>query len=320
MGGWLSGGRWGAIRSRKRGLPTFELQFTTLLDCNNVQVPLIATARTAGELLSSSTFEIPPFQRDYSWELDEVTEFWSDLKNAIQDQTYFLGLVILTEQKDKKHKHVIDGQQRLLTLTLLATALYYEAFNRDRKALAERVKADLLRSIDYTTDDTHPRVFLADPADNETLQFILNTGETPTTQTTDPDSISKRLIEAFKLLRQKLRDDLKDDPFKRLGAWADFLTNNLYFAAFIHPDDASAYKVFEVVNTRGRELTTADLLKNYVLSQTPSNQRDDRYKQWRYISKQFSSYGGASSFVQYIRHVELRFKTATFSQKIFLIF
>lgn len=263
-----------------------------------MQTPLNASASSAGALLSSSTFEVPPFQREYSWQEDEVAEFWSDLRSNLDSESYFLGLVILTDEGNRKH--VVDGQQRLVTLTLLATALYFEASDRGRKALADRIQADFLRSIDYASDDTDPRVKLTDKRDDETLQTILSTGQPPL-DIWEEGSVSERMIQSYKYLRDKLKEDLKADPFKRLGKWTEFLTHRVYFAVFIHPDPASAYQVYEVINTRGKELTTADLLKNYVLSQTAKSKREDRYKQWQAISKQFSS-EGSNSFVQYIRH------------------
>lgn len=267
-----------------------------------MHTPLNASATTAGTLISSSTFEVPPYQREYSWGKDEVSEFWEDLKNALNDDSYFLGLVILTDEEGKR-KQVVDGQQRILTLSLLAAALYYDALDSGRKALAERIQSDFLRSIDYETDETHPRVILTDQSDNETFQSILNSGKENIDLIQDDEcSISTHIKESFNFIQKKLREDLALDPFKRLGIWTDFITNRLYFAVFIHPDPAAAYRVFEVINTRGRELTTADLLKNYILSQTAKNKRDNRYKEWQSIARPFSQVG-ANLLVQYIRHV-----------------
>jgi hypothetical protein len=270
-----------------------------------VQTPLNAAASTAGALLSSSTFLVPQFQREYSWLGDEVTDFWTDLRNNIDSDSYFLGLVILTDEDEDanqlKRKHVVDGQQRLITLTLLANVIFDEAKARGRKALADRIQADFLRSIDYESEDTNPRVVLSDPADNATLQYILDHSEPPKLLATLGD-VSKRIVDSYVFLRSELRKDISVDPFKRLGRWTDFLTNRLYFAVFIHPNAASAYQVYEVINTRGKDLTTADLLKNYVLSQTATRLRADRYKEWQEIAEQFSS-DGANNFVQFIRHV-----------------
>nr|CAD6603985.1 hypothetical protein RTCK_01502 [Rhizobium sp. TCK] len=263
-----------------------------------MQTPLNANASPAGALLSSSVFEIPQFQREYSWQDDEVGEFWRDLQGNLDSDTYFLGLIILTDEHTRKL--VVDGQQRLITLSLLATALYFEASKRGREALADRIQADFLRSINYVTDQTDPRINLSDPADNATFQAILDTGQAPAVA--DDGSVSARICQSFRYLQGKLSEDLASDPFKRLGKWTEFLTHRVYFAVFIHPEPSAAYQVYEVINTRGKELTTADLLKNYILSQTPQAKREDRYIQWRHLASPFAP-DGNNTFVQYIRHV-----------------
>jgi Protein of unknown function DUF262 len=263
-----------------------------------VQPPLNASASSAGKLLSGFMFEVPQFQREYSWARDEVADFWNDLLTSLEAESYFLGLIILTDRPTRKL--VVDGQQGLITLTLLAAALYFEAKEKNRKALAERVQADFIRSVDYDTDEICPRLILSDKSDNLTFRTIIDAGEPPSGFDLEDDSVSRRMIDSYEFLRAKLKEDLRSDPFKRLGKWADFLTNRLYFAVFVHPDASSAYQVYEVINTRGKELTTADLLKNYVLSQAADSQRPALYNQWKKIARQFSDDG--ASFVQYIRH------------------
>lgn len=264
-----------------------------------MQTPLNASASTAGSLMSSSIFEVPPFQREYSWHDDEVRDFWTDLKNSLESETYFLGLIILTESSGSKQ--VVDGQQRIVTLTLVASVLYHEAKQRGRSALADRIQADFLSSINYETDEIDPRVRLTDEVDNDTLQDIVKRG-TVNLEGRDDQSVSTRIKQSFDLIKRLMAEDLKRDPFKRLGKWTEFLTHKLYFAVFVHPDPATAYQVFEVINTRGRDLTTADLLKNYVLSQTPHNDRSHMYDRWHTLAK-FFPLEGTSNFVQYIRHV-----------------
>jgi uncharacterized protein with ParB-like and HNH nuclease domain len=194
--------------------------------------PLDASAKTVAELFSKSTFVIPQYQREYSWKADEVEEFWGDLKNTLGLDDYFLGLIILTDENGEKH--VVDGQQRIVTLTLLANAIYHQAMARDRKALADRISANFLKSIDYETDETNPRVVLADQTDNTTFQQILATGEVPK-NIRDTESVSYLIANSFKALKEFLESDLESDPFKRLGMWTEFLTNRVYFAVFVHP-------------------------------------------------------------------------------------
>lgn len=243
---------------------------------------------------------MPEFQREYAWTSEEVGEFIQDLSQALHEETYFLGLVIQTG--DGPAKDIVDGQQRLLTLTLLAAAIFHEAKAYERKALAERIQSTFLRSIDFESDAEHPRLQLSGTADNETLHQILNHPARDLAHL-EPgsDTVSALLLGAYRLVSDRLIADLSSDPFKRLGMWADFITNRLYLASFVHPDPASAYRVFEVINTRGKELTTADLLKSYVLSQTPTAQRKERYKEWQEIAHKFSA-ESPGIFVQYIRH------------------
>jgi hypothetical protein len=265
-----------------------------------LDTPLNASASTAGGLISGSTFEVPPYQREYSWREDEVREFFEDIQRSLDSDSYFLGLIILTDEDGRKK--IVDGQQRVVTLTLLASALYHEAKKRGRSALAERLNADFLTSINYETDGSDPRVILTDSADNETLQHIVRTGEIPAQNPENSDSVSVEICKSYTFLVKELRDDLKQDPFKRLGKWTEFITNKLYFAVFVHPSPSSAYQVFEVINTRGRDLTTADLLKNFIISQVPQNQRGEVYERWKRVADSFQN-DGTNSFVQYIRHV-----------------
>lgn len=268
-----------------------------------MDTPLNATASNAGAIFANNTFEIPRFQREYSWGIDEVNDFWSDLQGSLDAESYFLGLIILTTPTDNEEagrKRVVDGQQRILTLSLLANAIFHEATKSDRKALADRVRATFLRSIDYQSDEEVRRVILTDEADDNTFKSILET-DSNHVKNQDETSVSAKMSDSYDLLSRHLRDDLRADPFRRLGKWADFLTNRLYFAVFLHPSAEAAYQVYEVVNTRGRDLTTADLLKNYILSQAGGNEAA-RYDQWQSIAKQFAT-EGANNFVQYIRHV-----------------
>lgn len=265
-----------------------------------METSLNASATSAGALMSNFTFLVPAFQREFAWTVEEVGEFWTDLSEGVEDQSYFLGLIILTDESGTKL--VVDGQQRILTLSLLAAAIRQEALRVGRKALADRIRADFLESIDYATDEIRPRVTLSDSIDNGTFQQII---ADPSLLDHDAifgdESLSPNLIAAHDKLSKQLRLHLAPDPFKRLGVWADFLTNRLHFAVFVHTDPASAYRVYEVINTRGRELTTADLLKNYVLSQANPMERGVRYQQWQSISRQLLP-TGPNALVQFIRH------------------
>lgn len=83
--------------------------------------------RRIDQLLKGNTFVIPRFQREYSWEPDHVTEFWTDLNNNMSE-SYFIGSMVVFST-GRSALAVVDGQQRLTTITILLCAIR-EAFKR----------------------------------------------------------------------------------------------------------------------------------------------------------------------------------------------
>lgn len=258
--------------------------------------------RSTGELMSSyRRFEVPPYQREYSWGGAEVAEFWSDIIENIDKDSYFLGLVILT--KNGKSMTVIDGQQRLVTLTLLAKSMYNKAVGFNRKALAEGIENTLLKHTDFTNDDTSLRISFADKEDNKIFKTILDLKIT-TLKDLPSDIQESQMTKSFKSLDTKLDSYLKEESPNHLGKLTEFIIDKLYYAVFVHPNDSSAYRIFEVINNRGLDLTPADLLKNHVLSEIEDEEeRKKCYDEWQYVSKEFSSKSYGCTFVQYIKHV-----------------
>lgn len=251
---------------------------------------------------------MPKYQREYAWGLPEVSAFWEDIAGALDGESYFLGLLIFTNEEGIRH--VVDGQQRLLTLTLLADALRRSSAELRRRALSERLESTFLYAMNYESDEVEPRLRLSDEVGNRTLRRVLKEGDpgdivvSDDTLADDPEAtVSERIITSHRYLAKKLREDLSTtDSFKRLGQWSEFLLEKLYFAVFEHPDRNAAYKVFEVVNTRGKDLTTADLVKSYVLSESGSANRSINYDRWLSLTDAFRG-GYENQFVQYIRHV-----------------
>lgn len=248
--------------------------------------------------MQRSILRIPEFQRDYAWGEDEVQSFWNDLSGALQKDSYFLGLLILTEEDSVSH--VVDGQQRLLTLLLLAQILHNNCIQYGRHALAERVSSTFLYAIDYSSDQKIPRISASSVHDAEILRHVFASGDVPW-----PDSAKAGLLaRAYRQLNGAFSRDLAgSEAFKRLSEWAVFLNERLYFTVFTHPDRSAAYKVYEVVNTRGKELTTADLIKSYILGEAREPDRSDIYNRWQAIFERFRAADRSSQFVQFLRHV-----------------
>ena len=252
--------------------------------------------------MSDCRFRIPAFQREYSWQESEVENLWNDLISSVKEPNYFLGLVILTDIG--KEMNVIDGQQRLVTITLLAKTLHNKAAELGQVDLATQIDMTFLRKVtNSATQEKVLRISFMDENDDDTFKAILN-GDSASVDGLSKEMKSSTMIKSFTHLSKNLDKYLKGDEVDKLGSLTDFLKDNVFFAVFVHPNDSAAYRIFEVVNTRGRELTTADLLKNYVLSEaSDQKEREKYYAEWQRLSKDFSSGSGNNTFVQYIRHV-----------------
>ena len=261
-----------------------------------------ASTIKAGQLFSTADFHIPDFQRDYSWTVEvEVSDFWNDLSKGIDSPPYFLGLLILTDENDVKT--VVDGQQRIVTLTLLANSIRKAAAARNKTLVADSMRDVFLYAINYELDTRSPRVEFASTRDHATLEAVLEPSDSITSNISSA-SLNPRLIEAQTFLDQRLEEDLaSSDASARLGKWAHFLSNGLTFAVFEHPDRNAAYKVFEVVNMRGKDLTPAQLIKSYVIGSSDEQNQKTSYERWTNLEEPFLELGADSQFTQFIRNV-----------------
>lgn len=259
-----------------------------------------ARSNTGRELFSGSRFEIPIYQREYAWERDNYEILWEDLRGGLEQGEYFLGLIILTSPPGRS-KEVVDGQQRIITISLLAAALRDRCTRDRRPSLATEIERDFLVTLE-TEDEEHPdeRVPRIEFASEDDARVFLSIVE----QSIDPDDRGHPMVDAYELFADSLNEDLGEKGFRRLGEWARFLQEGLYFAVFTHPDPSSAFTVFEVVNTRGRDLGHADLIKNSLLAVTTQDERVEVYQRWIGIASQFEDYVDGA-FVQFIRHVAM---------------
>ena len=210
---------------------------------SKMTMPPLASTSHAGGLLSNYRFKIPSYQREYSWNKDEVDYFWEDIESGIEEDGYFLGLVILTESEGVMN--IVDGQQRIVTLALLAKVLHNRAIKLNRNALADLIESTFLRFADYTTDEKNSRISFADSIDNDVFQEIIEKGSAPDIESKDSAvNISLRqMVKAFEHLESRVNAYLGDDDSafrlnKPLSCYNDQVVllykNELYFSLFCY--------------------------------------------------------------------------------------
>lgn len=232
----------------------------------------------------SSDFEyhIPGYQRPYSWTKEETGLLFDDLYNFFQEEksdNYFLGSIVLIKEEQKRYAEVIDGQQRLTTLSILFSAMA-DAFGdseckSDCKAyLCEKGKA--LEGI-----EAKPRVFLRD-ADHPFFYKYIQNVQLDALVALDPVTLDteakKHIRENCALLREKLKDIFLDD--KQRLEFTQFLLTRCYLLVVSTPSQESAFRIFTVMNSRGLDLLPTDIIKSTVIGNLPKEKQQEYTEKW----------------------------------------
>ena len=218
--------------------------------------------RLAYDVLCSGRFEVPWHQRYYDWKDEHVKELLSDLKDALDTgkTCYFLGSIMLVRMAGGNRWRINDGQQRLITLSLIVAALcrrFARKRPRDtsRETLALRAlfsRRDNEISKLTETSKYHPRI---DPPKNNksTYAQIIRGHDIGT---------NGLLTSSWKTI------DIFVDGMNRstTEAFFEFVAQKIEISVLEIPDDVDANSVFEALNARGKPLDDVDLIRNRLYS------------------------------------------------------
>ncbi len=237
-------------------------------------------AKNIRSLLGGSKFAIDYYQREYRWEKKQVTELIDDLcdkfleshepgneRSAVENYGhYFLGSIIISDKNGKKF--IIDGQQRLTSLTLLLIYIYRQTEDAEQRAQL----ADLIFSQKFGK-----RSFNLDVPERTECMEALFTGRM-LEENGQSESISN-ILNRYRDLEEYFPDDLTGDA---LPFFADWLIENVHLVEITAYSDADAYTIFETMNDRGLSLTPTDMLKGYLLANiTDADRRNAASQTWR---------------------------------------
>jgi hypothetical protein len=236
--------------------------------------------RTVRELLANRKYSIDYYQREYKWQTKQLSELMADLsskflenyeptheRSAIDDYGhYFLGSIIISDKDGKKF--VIDGQQRLTTLTLMLIYLRHQLADADQKAQL----ADLIFSL-----SKGKRSFNLDvPERTSCMEAIFANEEFVLA---DQQESVANIMARFADLDDLFPDELQGEA---LPYFCDWLIDNVHLVEITAYSDGDAYTIFETMNDRGLSLTPADMLKGHLLANIDdSNDRLVAGKVWK---------------------------------------
>jgi hypothetical protein len=262
-----------------------------------------------GELLASRTFEVPIYQRSYSWTDEQVNEFILDLRAALsrRQDDYFLGSLVFTGSGAKDQaRAVIDGQQRLATVTMFFAGLrnYFAGVGDGERAF--QVEHEYLLSKDFETQQQLPRLILnaQDRAFFEEHVLARRTSQRGRLGRTAPAS-HKRMAEAFRLVEEEVQRIARmpgASDVQNLTALRALFQDRVKVLAFEVADEANAFQIFETLNDRGLDLSIADLLKNYVFGQAGHHAIQQVQNDWQTALSRLDAGGGEKAVRVFIRH------------------
>ena len=246
-----------------------------------------------GHILADHLLEVPRFQRSYSWDSSNVEEFLGDLAQArSKDVDYFMGTVVFASTGSVGgRKQIVDGQQRLATTALLFIAIRdtFRRLKKDRQA--DEIEKRFLRGYVLAMDDEVERLILS-PDDLTDYQNLLDSKAGDLAQ-------GSKIGTAYRVCLEALADLVgESDDADRLVELSQQLESKVQVLVAEATDLPEAYVIFETLNDRGADLTTADLLKNYLFSSAKDYFRFVE-ERWTQLEANFDR---AEDLVKFIRY------------------
>lgn len=244
-----------------------------------------------GHLLSDRLLAVPDYQRSYSWGEAEVAELWNDLQKAkaAGAHEYFLGSIVTTRSTALGRQLVIDGQQRLATISLLYAAMR-DVLRERADERADDIERDFLGRKDIATRKRLPKLTL-NADDNEYYISLIDAKPINATRESH-----RRLQYAYDYLHVKM-----DELIEGLDAnsWQaplielhTFVLENAMVIDVHVPDENRSFVIFETLNDRGLNLNTADLLKNHLFGTAGFERIEETKRRW---SEMIGALGSADS-------------------------
>lgn len=231
------------------------------------------------------TYRIPRFQRDYSWEVEQWEDLWADILSSLkedEDTAHYMGYLVLQSTDDKSFD-VIDGQQRLTTISLIALAILKNIqrlieSNNDAEANKQRlnqIRQTYIGYLDPVTLIPRPKLTLNRNNNDYFQNYLIPLGHLPQRGFRASEHLLRKAFEWFdKQIISYLKSNSGDEG-KRLAQLIESISDNLFFTVITVTNELNAYKVFETLNARGVRLSSTDLLKNYLFSVLDRGQENE---------------------------------------------
>lgn len=276
------------------------------------------TGNFSSIISNNRRFVVPKFQRDYSWDTEQWDDLWQDIETMVNEHDeHYMGYLVL-QTNDNKCYNIIDGQQRFTTVLLLVyaaikcieTLIQQGVDEEENLRRVKNLKLLYMGKEDPVTLMYDNLLTLNRNNNSYFSDYILKLSELRTRNLTTTEKLMKRCFEYYE---GRLAGKYNDGK-----AYASFIQNvadGLYFTQIVVSDEMNAFRVFETLNARGVQLSSADLLKNYLFSKvdgelTHSSRIDTLERKWSQLTDNIKA-EKLPEFLRYywnIQHKSIRSK------------
>lgn len=249
---------------------------------------------------SDYSFRIPDYQRPYAWEVEQATQLLEDLAEAMErdgEEPYFLGSVVLVKAPNQALAEVIDGQQRLTTLTILLAVLRDLTDNQVLRddldgMLCER--GNLIKGL-----GKEPRLTLRDRDADFFREYVQEPGRLRELLALEPEQLDTGAKVAIQTNAAALWKDLSAWDEEQRFQLAQMIGTNTFLVVVSTPDLDSAHRIFSVMNARGLDLSPTDIFKSKVIGHLAENESAIYTRKWEDAEESL----GRDGFVELFLHL-----------------
>ena len=218
------------------------------------------------------SYRVPSFQRDYSWDADEWDDLWQDIEGLFGEApelAHYMGYLVL-QSEDNKAFDIIDGQQRMTTLSLLmlaAIARLMELATPDdpqdpQFRRAEQLRGNYIGYLDPVSLVPSSKLNLNRHGDSFYQNYLVPLEPLPRSGLNPSEHLLRRSFLWFdEHIKQR-----SGESGEAIARFIDTVVDKLFFTVITVTDELNAFTVFETLNARGVRLSTTDLLKNYLFA------------------------------------------------------
>ena len=245
--------------------------------------------------------EVPLYQREYSWTLDEVEDLLTDLQRAKHEQTdHFLGTIVTINQGAGKPLQIVDGQQRLTTTSLLIAAIRDEQRDLGRPEIAlGEIARDYLSKFDIHEDEAI--LVLTLNVDDREFYGALVTGNPCEPTRESHFKIRDAHNAARKFVKSLLKPFAENDRISALNDWLKFLDLSASVILVKTENASRAFKMFETLNDRGLKTSQADLVKSFLFGES-RDRIEEAQARWSSMKDNLEEIDDDDRAINFLRH------------------